>query len=49
MGRSGRRWKDSGKMYLKEIWCDDVDWIRLAQNMFQWRTVVDMVMDLQVA
>jgi hypothetical protein len=32
--RSRRRWKDTIKMDLKEIGCQDVDWINLAQDRF---------------
>jgi len=33
-------------MDLKEIGCDDVDWIFLIQNRLQWRDVVHTVMSL---
>jgi hypothetical protein len=36
LGRSICRWKDNIKMYLKEIGCEDVDWINLAQYVVQW-------------
>jgi hypothetical protein len=26
------------------MWCDVVDWIHLARDMFQWRVVVNLVM-----
>jgi hypothetical protein len=32
LGRLRCRWADSIKMDLKEIGCDDMDWIDLAQN-----------------
>jgi hypothetical protein len=28
--RTWHRWEDNIKIYLKEIACDDVDWIHLA-------------------
>jgi len=37
--RRRRRWKDNIKVYLKEIWREDMDWIELAQFMVHWRTV----------
>jgi hypothetical protein len=36
------------KMDLKEIGCDDVDSILLAQDSFQWRALVYMVMNLHI-
>jgi len=38
----------SGEHRLKETVCGDVDWIYLAQNMIQWWTLVDMVINLWV-
>jgi hypothetical protein len=35
-------------MDLKEIGWDGVDWIDMAQDMDQWRAVVNMVLNLQV-
>jgi hypothetical protein len=35
-------------MDLKEIGCEDVDWIYLAKDKLQWRAVVNMVMNLRV-
>jgi len=34
-------------MSLKVIWCE-VDWIYLAQDRVQWRTLVNTVMKLRV-
>jgi hypothetical protein len=36
------------KMDLREIGWDGMDWIHLAQNRNQWRTLVNTVMNLQV-
>jgi hypothetical protein len=30
--RARRRWQDNIRMYLKEIACESVDWIHLAQD-----------------
>jgi hypothetical protein len=35
-------------MDLREIGTDGANWIRLAQDRVQWRTFVNMVMNLQV-
>jgi hypothetical protein len=34
-------------MVLKEIRWGSMDWIELAQDRDQWRTIVNMVMNLQ--
>jgi hypothetical protein len=43
-----RRWTDNIKMVLREIGCDCMDWIDLAQDRDQWRSLVDTVMNLRV-
>jgi hypothetical protein len=48
LGRSRRRWEDNIKMDLGEIGIDGADWIRLAQDRFQWRACVNTVMNLRV-
>jgi hypothetical protein len=48
LGRPRRRWVDNSKMNLREIGWDDMDWIGLAQNRDQWRTLVNTVMNLRV-
>jgi hypothetical protein len=42
------RWVDNVKMDLREIGCDGVDWIELAQDRDQWRALVNTVMNLRV-
>jgi hypothetical protein len=37
LGRPRRRWVDNIKMDLREIGCDGMDWIDLAQDRDQWR------------
>jgi hypothetical protein len=32
LGRPEMRWKDNIEMYLREIVCDDVDWINLRRG-----------------
>jgi hypothetical protein len=39
---------DNIKKDLREIGCDVVDWIELAQDSYQWRAFVNTVMNLQV-
>jgi hypothetical protein len=36
------------KIDLREIGCDGMDWIELAQDRDQWRALVNTVMNLQV-
>jgi hypothetical protein len=39
---------DNFKIDLREIGCDGMDWIDLAQDRDQWRVVVNTVMNLRV-
>jgi hypothetical protein len=39
---------DNIKMDLREIGWDGIDWIDLAQDRDQWRTLVNMAMNLRV-
>jgi hypothetical protein len=48
LGRPRRRWVDDFKIDLREIGWDGVDWIDLAQDMDQWRALVNMLMNLRV-
>jgi hypothetical protein len=38
--------EDNIKMYLREIWCEDMDWIHLAQDRDRWLAVVNTVLNL---
>jgi hypothetical protein len=40
---------DNIKMDRKEIGCEDVDWIQLAQDAVQYQSFVRKVINLQVA
>jgi hypothetical protein len=42
----GYRWVDNIKMNLREIRWDGMDWTELAQDIDQWRTLVNTVMNL---
>jgi len=49
LGRTRRRWKDNIQVYLKELECEVVDWIlQLTQDIYQWRAVLNTVMNLPV-
>jgi hypothetical protein len=48
LGRPRHRWMDNIKMDLREIGCDGMDWIDLAQDRDQWRVLVNTVMNLRV-
>jgi hypothetical protein len=48
LGRPRRKWVDDIKMDLREIRWDAMDWIGLAQNRDQWRTLLNAVMNLRV-
>jgi hypothetical protein len=43
-----RRWEDNIKMDRREIGRGGMDWIDLAQDMDQWRALVNIVMNLRV-
>jgi hypothetical protein len=47
-GRHKHRWEDNMKTDLQEVGWGCMDWIYLAQDMYQWRAVVNAVMNLQV-
>jgi hypothetical protein len=46
--RPRRRWVDNIKMDRREIEWDGGDWINLAQDRDQWRSLVNAVMNLRV-
>ncbi|KAJ4436836.1 hypothetical protein ANN_16968 [Periplaneta americana] len=48
LGRPRRRWEDNIKMDLREVGCDDREWINLGQDREQRRTYVRAAMNLQV-
>jgi hypothetical protein len=48
LGRQRRRWVDNIKIHLREIEWDGMDWIDVAQDRDQWRTLVNTVMNLRV-
>jgi hypothetical protein len=51
LGRPRRRWVYNikmDKMDLREIRWDGVDWIDIAQDRVQWRSLVNTVLNLRV-
>jgi hypothetical protein len=46
LGRPRSRWVNNIKMYLIEIGWDGMDWTDLAEDMYQWRALVNTVMNL---
>jgi hypothetical protein len=48
LGRPRRRWIDNIKIDLLGIELNVVDWIRLAQDTYRWRALVNSVMNLRV-
>jgi hypothetical protein len=48
LGRSRHKWEDNIKMDVREIGWVGMDWIDLAQDRDQWRTLVNTVMNLRV-
>jgi hypothetical protein len=49
LGRPGHRWVDGIKMDLREIGCDGMDWVDLAQDGDQWRALVNTAMNVRVS
>jgi hypothetical protein len=47
LGRPKRRWEDNIKMDLRDTSIDEANWIRLAQDSFQWQAFVSTVMKLR--
>ena len=48
LGRPRRRWEDNIKMDLREVGCEDVGWIDVAQDRDRWRALVNAVMNIWV-
>jgi hypothetical protein len=46
--RTRRRWVDNIKMDLREIGWDGMNWMDMAQDRDQWRTLVNTVLKLRV-
>jgi hypothetical protein len=48
LGIPRRRWVDNIKMDLSETGWDVMEWINLAQDMEQWRALLNAVMNFRV-
>jgi hypothetical protein len=48
LGKPRLRWVDNMKIDLREKGWDCMDWIDLAQDVDQWRALVNTVMNLRV-
>jgi hypothetical protein len=48
LGAPRCRWVSNIKMYLREIGLGGMDWIDLVQYRYQWRALVNTVMNLRV-
>jgi hypothetical protein len=48
LGRPRRRWVDNIKVDLREIGWDGVDWIDMAEDRYQWRALVNTVLNPRV-
>ena len=48
LGRLRRRWEGNIKMDLKEVGCESMDWIELAQDKESCRALLNAVMNLRV-
>jgi hypothetical protein len=48
LGRPRRRWEDNIRMDFREIGWGGMDWIDLTQDRYQWRALVNMVMNLRI-
>jgi hypothetical protein len=48
LGGRRHRWVDNNKMDLKAIGWDGVNWMDMAQDRYQWRTLVNTVLNLRI-
>jgi hypothetical protein len=46
LGRPRRRWKNNINIYLQEVGCGGMDWIKLAQDRDRWQALVNAVMNI---
>jgi transposase len=47
LGRPRRRWLDNIKMNLRDIGWDGMVWIDLAHDRYQWRALINTVMNIR--
>jgi hypothetical protein len=48
LGIPRHRWEDNIRIDLREVGCEGVNWINVAQDRDQWRAVVNKVRDVRV-
>jgi hypothetical protein len=48
LGSPRRKWVDNIKLDLRDIGGEGMDWIFMAQNRYQWRSLVNTVLNLRV-
>ena len=48
LGRPGYEWEDSTKLKLKELGCDSIDGIHVAQESDKWWVIVNVPINLQI-
>ena len=48
LARPRRRWESNNKMDLREVGCEGMDWIELAQVRDRRRALVNAVMNIRV-
>jgi hypothetical protein len=49
LGRSRSKWEDNITRDLRKIGWEGVEWVHMAQDMKQWRTLVITVMNLRIS
>ena len=47
LGRRRNRWEDNIMMGIQEVRLGGMDWIKVAQNRYRWRALVNAVMNLR--
>jgi len=48
LGGHRRRWEDNIKIGLQNVRCGSMDWIELAQDMYRWRALGNVVKNIRV-
>jgi hypothetical protein len=48
LGKPRRRWENNIRMDLREVGCECVDWMELAQDRVRWRALLSAMMNLRV-
>jgi transposase len=47
LGRSRRRREEKVKMVLRDVGCEGMDWIDVAQGRDKWQAIVNAVMNIR--